>query len=212
MDSLDVKMVSCARETIKTVASLKNILNSDDIRFYGIDARPIRMEYSQRAKYLLFYKMDGHAFTTSFNVSLEKDEEESKKEEQIVNYLAIQSQQALFLGDPHYSNPPVFYLSEDASSYTIDCHLDFIDADLKLYLLSDGYASASGDMLSKKELLYTPVTRIFATPLRRGFAMIYRVDSPPRLCFSRNRSPSNKPLDFQPYISENNAPTLRLSL
>lgn len=79
--SLEVRLVSGVRESIKTVANLKTILGSEDIRFYKIDSRPIRKEYTKRAKYLLFYKSEGSSFTTSFVTSLEKNEEDSRKEE-----------------------------------------------------------------------------------------------------------------------------------
>lgn len=39
-------------------------------------------------KYLLFYKMEDHYYTTSFCVNIERSEEEAKKEDSIEKYLA----------------------------------------------------------------------------------------------------------------------------
>jgi len=87
---MQVKLVATSLGTVRPVASLKAILSttSEDAKFLSIQIRPLNLNYSSRAKFLLSYKQEDIFYTTSFSANLEKTPEESLREEQIENYLA----------------------------------------------------------------------------------------------------------------------------
>ncbi|EAS03887.2 hypothetical protein TTHERM_00455260 (macronuclear) [Tetrahymena thermophila SB210] len=196
IEQMDIKMLQLGHGTIRTVASLKQILMSEDVKFYGLDTRPLKMDYSTNQKYLLFYKMDDHYYTTTFSVNIERSEEEAKKEDSINNYLATQSQQAIFLGESHYSNPPIYYLDENMQSFAVDCHTDKIEEQISKLLQEQGY-QIKDDEISVKGDLSQKIERIFSTPFQKGFVILYLLADNNRLCFSRNRLPGYRLLDFE---------------
>lgn len=57
---MEVKLVATVLGTVRTVASLKAILSttSEDTKFLGIQARPLKMGYHPKSKYLLSYKQE----------------------------------------------------------------------------------------------------------------------------------------------------------
>ncbi|EGR31645.1 hypothetical protein IMG5_105290 [Ichthyophthirius multifiliis] len=186
IENLDIKLFSAAMNLIRTVGTLKQIILSDDILFFGLDTRPISLEYTNKIKFLLLYKLDNNFRATTFNINLK-----GEKEAEIEHFVELFCTQAVFLGNPKYQNPPVYYLMNNNQSFQIEFQQDYLDEQLKIHFLDKQNTHFFKDQLNVK------IQKIYNTPLRDGFCIIYQNYGENILRFSKNRLPENHLCNMQ---------------
>lgn len=95
---------------------------------------------------------------------------------------------AFFLGAYSLKNPPLFILSEDRSSFSL-----IINEESDLDYETKTLFSEKGPI---KGILNIKIKKVFRTPLRNGYTILYLNDNENLLRFSNNRLLDNDILDF----------------
>lgn len=104
-------------------------------------------------------------------------------------YKEIPCSVSLFLGNPYLQNPPVFILGEDKMTYML-----FIDDPSKL----DEETKQNINIDARiKDNLNIKIKKVYWTPFRNGYVLLYQTLYDNLLRFSMNRLPSNEILDFR---------------
>ncbi len=104
-------------------------------------------------------------------------------------YKEIPCLMALFLGNPNLTNPPVYILGEDGMSYML-----FIDEPSKL---DEETRRTINVNESVRDNLNAKIKKVYWTPFREGYVVLYQTSYDNLLRFSMNRLPENNILDFR---------------
>ena len=104
-------------------------------------------------------------------------------------YKEIPCSLSLYIGDTSLHNPPVFILGEDRMSYML-----FVDEPSKLDEETRKNVSADSGV---RDSLNVKVKKVFWTPIRNGYVVLYLTAYDNLLRFSMNRLPTNNLLDFR---------------
>lgn len=97
---------------------------------------------------------------------------------------------SFFLGEMHLKYPPLYLLSEDRLNYSIIFNEESnLDNELKHILSENGPMPIEGTLNIKIE-------KVFKTPLRKGFVILYQIYGENTIRFSNNKLLENDILDY----------------
>ncbi|KAM3145005.1 hypothetical protein pb186bvf_003010 [Paramecium bursaria] len=180
--TLEIKQYCLAKGNLRTIANLKNLIFAEDAIYHQLCVRPNKLEFTQKAQFLFSYRFQ--ASYRSATVVFEPDSEVLS--DNVKEYPSVFSQ---FLGLEEWNNPPLFLLYEDRQSYSLlfEEQLPQDQAILELLTQQDQDKLAA----SRKQSLNVKVDRMFWTPIRSGFVVLYQSMNEKVLRFSRNRIQDN---------------------
>jgi len=104
-------------------------------------------------------------------------------------YKEIPCAMSLFLGNTYLHNPPVFILGEDRTTFMV-----FIDDPSKLDKETTEHINVEARI---RDNLNIKIKKVYWTPFRHGYVLIYQTAYDNLLRFSMNRIQANDILDFR---------------
>ncbi|CAK87046.1 unnamed protein product (macronuclear) [Paramecium tetraurelia] len=183
--TMEIKQYCLAKGILKSIANLRQMILVENPIFHQLSVRPNSLNFAPRTQFLLSYKIETtyRCCTVMSNNGVLSD-----------NLKEYPARFSMFLGQECWANPPLFLLYDDRSSYSIIFEDTLPQEEDMLKLLNKQDKDKLQNQM--KQSLNLKVQRMFWTPLRSGFVVIYQPMNENILKFSRNRNSDNNLLDL----------------